>query len=544
MNERIDRQQRLAAVGRWGLALLLILGAGGCGIPEVKREPKMVALAEKLNTIDTVQLEEKSKSEPVTIEQATENLAKQIAEPNRPQREIKFTLDEVRAAALANNLDLKVEMIDPAIARENLDIERARYESTFFGSARYGKSDRTVGGEVSSQRYEAGVTTPLQTGGEITASMPVAESGGVSEAAASVSVVQSLLRGAGTRVNLYAIQLAAYAKDRVDASTKLRAIYILSDADIAYWSLYTARKQLDVSREQYKLAQDQLENARHKVEAGSAAKIEIIRAESGLASRLDTMISSETAVRNRERDLKRIMNRTDLPLNEQIDMIPMTDPEPKGMELDSEALVAAAMKNRMEMAVLESQLASNDIGVAVAKNNLLPTLDADYTFEAGGAGSTKSRAVRNVFDDPLADHSVGVSATIPLGNRAAEARLRQAHLAKVQTRLSRDVLEKDIRQEVYTAVDGLEQNWRRILAAEQGVGRAFRSYKVEQSQFQLGQRTSTEVLDAASSLAEAQVRKIDAYADYEIAQVVLARATGTLLGYGQIRLEPYESSSP
>ncbi|MEN6333585.1 MAG: TolC family protein, partial [Phycisphaerales bacterium] len=433
MNERIDERQRLAAVGRWGLTLVVILGAGGCGIPEVKREPKMAALAEKLDTIDTVQLEEKSKSEPVTIEKATENLAKQIAEPNRPQREIKFTLDEVRAAALANNLDLKVEMIDPAIARENLDIERARYESTFFGSARYGRSDQIDGGAVSSRRYEAGVTTPLQTGGEITASVPVTDVGGVSEAAASVSVVQSLLRGAGTRVNLYAIQLAAYAQDRVDASTKLRAIYILSEADIAYWSLYTARKQLDVSREQYKLAQDQLGNARHKVEAGSAAKIEIIRAESGLASRLDTMISNETAVRNRERDLKRIMNRTDLPLNEQIDMIPMTDPDPKGMELDSEALVAAAMKNRMEMAVLESQLASNDIGVAVAKNNLLPKLDADYTFEAGGVGTSQNRAVRNIFDETLADHSVGVSATIPLGNRAAEARLRQAHLAKVQT---------------------------------------------------------------------------------------------------------------
>ena len=41
---------------------------------------------------------------------------------------------------------------------------------------------------------------------------------------------------------------------------------------------------------------------------------------------------------------------------------------------------------------------------------------------------------------------------------------------------------------------------------------------------------------AATGLADAQLRRIYAFAGYQIAQVNLARATGTLLGYGQIRL--------
>ncbi len=542
MSKSMDRSRRIARIG-WGVVVFLVLGLAGCGTPEVEREPALTALAAKLDRIETVRLEEQSKSEPVTIEQATEKVAKEVAEPNQTFPAVEITLDQVRAAALANNLDLKVELIDPSIAQADLDVERAKFESVFFGSTRYGRSDQVDGGAVSSRSYEAGVTTPLHTGGEIVASVPVVDSDGVSRAAASVSVVQSLLQGAGTRMNLYSIQLAAYNKDSVDAYTKLRAISVLSNADIAYWYLYSARKQLEVSREQYKLAQDQLENARNKVEAGSAAKIEIVRAEAGLASRLDTMISAETAVRDYERTLKRIMNRPDMPINAKIDLIPMTNPDPKGMELDQETLVAAALENRMEMAALEFSLARNEISVALAKNNLLPTLEADYTFAAGGRAGTTGRAFDNVLDETLADHSVGLTGSIPLGNRAAQARLRQARLARVQTQISRDVQEQEIRQEVYDAVDGLEQNWRRIIAAEQGVVRALRSYKVEQSQFQLGQRTSTEVLDAASSLAEAQVRRIDAFVSYEIAQVVLARATGTLLGYGQIRLEPYDSSN-
>jgi len=519
---------------------LLGLGIAGCGTPDVQRKPELEA---KLNTIQTVQLAEQSRSEPLSIEEATERLAKQVVEPNEAQRVVQLSLDEVRAAALTNNLDLKVEMIAPAMARESLDAERAKFESVFYGSAAYNRSKPNAGGGVEGHQYEAGIRTPLQTGGTITASLPVVESGGLASAAASVSVVQSLLQGAGTTVNLYSIQLVAYEKDRVDASTKLRAIRILANADIAYWYLYSARKQLDVSREQYKLAQDQLENARHKVEAGSAAKIEIILAEAGLASRLDSMIGAETNVRDWERTLKRIMNRADIPLNTQIDLIPVTDPSPQGLDLDQEALIAAALKNRMELVDLEISLATNEINIAQAENDLLPQLDLSYTFSAGGEADGVGRAMENALDDSSIHHGVGLSATIPVGNRAAKARLQQARLQRARTAINRQSLEEDIRQEVYDAVDGLQQNWRRILAAEQGVVRAYRSYRVEQSQFQLGRRTSKEVLDAASGLAEAQLRKISAFVEYEVAQVVLARATGTLLGHGQIRLEPYDTSS-
>lgn len=523
-----------------GLWLMLI--AAGCGAPQVRRSPQLEVLAMKLDTIETTQLTEQSKSPPVTIEQATEKLATQIVEPNETRRVVRLSLDEVRAAALANNLDLKVERIDPAIAQLSLDAERAKFESVFYGSAGYSRSKSDGGDTDSARTYEAGVSTPLQTGGTIAASVPVSDSDGIAQAAASVSVVQSLLQGAGTRVNLYSIQLAAYQKDRVDAVTKLRAISILSSADVYYWYLYAARKELDVSREQYKLTQNQLKNARHKVEAGSAPKYEIILAEAGLASCLDSMISAETSVRNYERDLKRIMNRADVPLDEQIDLIPTTDPNPQGLDLDEGALVTAALANRMELVDLEYRLAANGIGVELAKNDLLPQLDLSYRVSARGQAGDEGHALESIFDDNSTDHRVGLAATIPLGNRAAKARLQQARLGRVQTALGRELQEQQIRQEVYEAVDGLEQNWRRILAAEQGVVRADRSYRVEQLRFQLGQRTSVEVLDAASNLADAQLRKISAFASYEIAQVYLARATGTLLGYGQIRLEPYDSS--
>jgi outer membrane protein len=538
MKEHMSRNRRIGNTARGTALLGLVLSVAGCGATEFRPTPELAALAAKTQQIETVQLTEQSKLPPVSIEEATRQLTQEVTEPNQPRSMVKLALEDVRAAALANNLDLKVRLIDPAIAQQGIDFERAKFESVFHTSASYSRTEQQGGGAFSKRAFEAGVLTPLPTGGSIAASVPIESGDGLAEAAASVSVIQSLLGGAGTQVNTYSIQVAGYDKGGVDALTKLQAIYILGGADIAYWQLYAARKQLEVNREQYKLAENQLRHARLKVAAGSAAKIEIVYAEAGLSSRLDAVIGAETAVRDRERDLKRIMNRADLPLNSLVDINTVTDPDPKGLDLDQEALVEAALENRMEMADLEYRLAIGDIGIALARNNLLPQLDLEYAYIASKQAGSVGSAFKDLFRDPGQSHLVSLSAAIPLGNRAARARYQQARLAQARTELNLQQQEQQIRQEVYDAVDNLQQFWRRILAAEQGVTTALRNYQVEQSQFQLGRTTSTEVLRAASSLAEAQSRRISAFADYEITQVLLARATGTLLGRGWIQLQP------
>jgi len=281
-----------------------------------------------------------------------------------------------------------------------------------------------------------------------------------------------------------------------------------------------------------------LDHARRKVATGSAPKIEIVRAEAGLASRLEDVITAETALRNREWVLKQIMNRDDMPLNSAVSIVTLTEPNPLGLVLDEEAMAEAAIANRMEMVELELHLAIDDINIELARNATLPLVTLDYTYTTRTQSGTIGGAIGLLANSSSPDHWIGLLATVPLGNEAAKARLRRARLEQIRSLATREQLQLAIRQQVYEAVNGLRQNWRGILAAAQGVTAAYRNYKVEQSQFQLGLRTSTDVLYAATGLADAQLRKIRAFIEYEIAQVNLARATGTLLGYGQIQLEP------
>jgi hypothetical protein len=55
---------------------------------------------------------------------------------------------------------------------------------------------------------------------------------------------------------------------------------------------------------------------------------------------------------------------------------------------------------------------------------------------------------------------------------------------------------------------------------------------------------SEDVLYSATGLANAQLRRIYAMAEYEVARINLACATGTLLGYDRIRLEPIRMGTP
>ena len=99
-------------------------------------------------------------------------------------------------------------------------------------------------------------------------------------------------------------------------------------------------------------------------------------------------------------------------------------------------------------------------------------------------------------------------------------------------------------QEVLAAIDRLEANWQRILAARQRVIAQARVLNVEIRQFEQGLRTSTEVLDAQTKLASAKLSEISAVTDYEIAQVDIAYATGTVLGASRILWEPATPPKP
>lgn len=547
--------------GKKGLrrgAVILLLPLWGCSGPFLKPEDYVVGPPlSSLRDIESIDLKAQSKAGDMSVEEATENAIETLLERKPPPATAEIDLAEVRAASLANNLDLKVQLVDPAIADQTVRVEEAKFEATFFGSARRTEFDQPVQLATESSQgtidsVDLGVRLPLRTGGTITLDTPFGSNQNNNlfipagtpnpayDAAVRFSISQPLLRGGGIKTNTASILVARSERKIVNAQTKLESIRILANADRAYWLVFAARRQLEVRQQQYDLAMEQLEQARRKVAAGEAAEIESTRAESGVASSIQDIIVADTILRRRERDLKRIMNLPDLTMDSPTALIPTTMPDPVFLDLDPIALGEFAVDNRMEMLELELRLSIDASNVDFEKNAALPLFTVDYTYSLNGLSGNLGGAYGQVFDNNFQNWTLGLNVEIPIGNEAAKARVSRAILVRLQRLATRDLRRLAILQEVYDAVDLLNQEWQRILAARQAVIFAARTYEGERRQFEVGLRTSTDVLDAAARLADAQSSEVSALADYEIARVDIAFGTGTLLGHGHVEWEPTE----
>jgi len=219
-------------------------------------------------------------------------------------------------------------------------------------------------------------------------------------------------------------------------------------------------------------------------------------------------------------------------------LIPATVPDPVHYEFQGKQLVEKAIDNRMEMLELELQIAEDISTIDYLRNQALPLVTADYTYNISGLGKTRDDSFDLLFDKKFEDHRVGLQLLVPLGNNAAKSRLLQALYQRRQRLVTHENRKELIELEVLNAIDKLEANWQRILASRQSAILDGRLYGAERRQFELGLRTSTDVLQAQTTFADAQSAEILALAEYQIALVDLAYATGTLLGAAKVQWEP------
>ncbi|MGD9688890.1 MAG: TolC family protein [Phycisphaerales bacterium] len=551
--------------GGWRVApigILLAGGLGACSGPLCERESdrgRHVGL-DRLRDVQPLSIEQfraAGDSIPETSEQAAARLERPPSRFDGLER-VTLSLEQCRAEALVNNLDLKVALVDPLIAGETLNVERAKFDAVFQPFLRFRNDDRPTLQTTSANQQEAlsiggGVDIPLRTGGRISvdyaqsrveSAQAIFSASQLYSSDATVSISQPLLRNAGRDVNVASIQIAGYNQQIAEARTKLQVIAQIAATDRAYWRLYAAIEALRVVQQQYEVAAEQLAQAQRRVDAGDVAEIEIVRAQSGVAERLESIIIAENNVLVAQRELKRVINTPGLDVGTRQMVIPGTSPEPVRYELEESPLLEMARTTRMELLEAELQLLADAVSEGFQRNQLLPLLNLDASYTWSGLGTTFHDNNSEIASGRFQSYSLGISGEVPLGNDAAEAQLRRAVFTRLQRAGSKEAREQSIRQEVLDAIDRVRAGWQRILAARQAAILAGRTLEGERRQLQQGVRTTTDVLDAAARLADAQLAEIRALADYQIAQTDLAVATGTTLGAGRVSWAPDARNVP
>ncbi len=567
----------------WQIALILSLSTTGCSYyfngsgftPVTEKVTQRIE-----NKDEGVVLSQISKKPPETVEQAMPKFKERSVEiAQSPAKSIEkaeqkefssLTIANIRALTLENNLDLKIAEIDPKIASTQVSEEEAKFDDLIFAKAKYGRKDTpkqnldvvtftpTSGSSLLKNEtdkltaieqltqvldMEAGVVIPLRTGAKVTLSSPFDEKKqfkGVQSTqyqnALRFSISQPLLRDGGIDANVAGIRIAKYEQQAIDVKTRLQAIRVLAVTERAYWQVYQAWGELDVRHQQYENAVDNLEMVKKRVANGMTAAIETNRADIGVAERREALITANTTLKIRQRQLKLLLNDAQYPLDSKTLIVPQTTPMLLHFDFEREELVQKALSGRLELLELELKLAADLTKIDYLKNQTLPLFMLDYNYGSLGRDTDSfDGAFNQSIDRIYSDWSVGMRVEIPLSNELRKSKLERAVQERLQRLSTQQLRELTVKREIYDALDTTEQNWQRILAARQNVILAGLNYDAELKQFREGLRTMTEVLETLTRLGDAQLREVRAISDYQVSLIDLAFATGTLLGYSHVK---------
>ncbi len=348
-------------------------------------------------------------------------------------------------------------------------------------------------------------------------------------------VTQPLLKGGGLFYNRSLISIARNNKRISLAQFKSLAMEVSDLVQMAYWNFVKAKEDLKVARKSLERAEDLLRKNRIQVEVGVLAPIEIIVAEAGVAARVEAVITAENAIKNREDELKRIMNLENDAIVSDAVIIPVDKPvfEPKTVELEDAMRVA--MERRPELHGLQLEVENAAMRSKRRRNELYPQFDFTGGFRYTGLGDSIGDSNDLLWD--FRGEFFGLSLSMPIGNRSARSQYNKSKIEQRQAAMNVKKKELDIVVEVRGAVRDAMTNIERVYATRKSRELAEKRLEVEERKLEVGRSTSLEILRAQEDLATAEGNEVKAIVDYEISMGNLERAKGTIFDAYGIELE-------
>ncbi len=385
-------------------------------------------------------------------------------------------------------------------------------------------------------------------------------------------LTQHLLQGFGFAPNNRFIRIAKNNREISDVAFRLQITSTVDQIENMYWDLVYAYENVRVQKEQLAFAQKTLSDNQKQVEIGTLAPIEVVRAQSTVASNQQTLTLALTNLELQQLLMKNALSRTLVdPALADAEVIPTSTMELPAQEpvVPTQDLVNDALSHRPELAEQRINLSNTDISNKAIRSALLPTVDLFAYYGGSGLGGVENGnyicGPRNYSGDPLCegiptivspvgygstlnqlinstapDKGVGLQLTVPIRNRAAQAMQVRSEFEYRQAQLRIQQIENQVRIEVRNAQFGVQQNRASVASAQAAVDLARQSLDAEQKKYALGASTSTLVLQNQAAMTQAEVTLVSAKALYEKAEVELDRAVGLLLDHAGILIADAE----
>lgn len=376
------------------------------------------------------------------------------------------------------------------------------------------------------------------------------------------TVTQHLLQGAGIWVNKRFIYQAQNDRRIVDSSFRQQILYTVNQVETIYWGLVQAYEDVQARERGLDQSNQLLSDNRKQLQIGTMAPLDVVNAESSVATDQQGLISAQSALNYQQEIMKQAIARN---LNDPAlsaapviptDRVTLEAIQEEGQPV--EALVQEAFQQRPELEQAVLTLKNDEITLKGARNGLLPTFDVFGYYDGQGIGGKISpncnvsgfypasvcnqppasygTTVDHAFNNSAPDKGVGFNLTIPIRNREAQSVQERSLMEYRQAELRLEQLHTEIRMQVVNAMFALNNDRAQVRAALAARDYAQQSLDAEQKKLHLGASTTANVLLQERSLASMEDSLIAAHAAYAKDRSGLYQTLASTLDHYSINL--------
>lgn len=290
---------------------------------------------------------------------------------------------------------------------------------------------------------------------------------------------------------------------------------VLLRASQTYFNVLAAADDLRFANAQKESVGRQLEQAQKRFEVGLSAITDVQEAQASYDLTIADVIAAEQALESAKQALVEVTNRQDTPLVPLQEEIPLPGPDP----FDLNAWLDGARQGNLTLlsARLNAEVAQKSI--AVARAGHLPTAALQGRYSDAHSSSTGSSPGDN-SDSDNSGFAYGISVNVPIFSGGyVRSRVRQAESTYEQRRAEEEGSRRSVEHQTRDAYLGVLSGASRVRALKQAVVSNTTALEASETGFQVGTRTSVDVLNAQSLLYSA--RRDYARARYNYLQSIL-----------------------
>jgi len=373
------------------------------------------------------------------------------------------------------------------------------------------------------------------------------------------TVTQHLLQGAGIFINNRFVYEAQLDRRITDSTFRQQILSTVNQVENIYWVVASAYE--DVQAKEHALDQSTKldSDTRKQLEIGTMAPLDVVQADSTVATDKQALINSQSNLNYQQLVLKQAIARN---LNDAaLVAAPIIPTDRVNLdELPEESqtpdqLTQTAFTNRPELEQAVLAIKKDTITLKGAKNALLPTLDV-YGFYGGeGIGGAPNKAC-NIFGTPCAassssdyptvlsnlvngsssDKGIGFNFQVTLRNRTAQADQARSLIEYRQAEMHLEQLYTQIRMQVVAQQYALSNDRAQVRASIAAEDYARQSLDSEQKKLHLGASTTANVLLQERDLAVAENNLITANLTYAKDRALMYQVLATTLQHYGINL--------